>query len=102
MVTTKEKIVCPVCGEKISKQGVAGHNKSKKHLAALAKQSENILDPPVGTGKHIKVESVPSEEPKTQKLDIKPVPSIKSKNEVKDEQDKNTEKEEEWRGFFAD
>ena len=39
MVTTKEKIECPVCGEMISKQGVAGHNRSKKHLAALAEQN---------------------------------------------------------------
>lgn len=39
MVTTKEKIKCPVCGEMISKQGVAGHNRSKKHLAALAEQN---------------------------------------------------------------
>jgi hypothetical protein len=90
MVTTKEKYPCPVCGEMISKQGVAGHNKSKKHLAALEQQK-------TGTDK-IKQ---PPEEPKTQKLDIKPVPSIMPKIEVKHEQDTQTE-DEEWRGFFGD
>jgi hypothetical protein len=40
MVTQKDKYPCPVCGEMISAQGVAGHNRSKVHLAALEKQQE--------------------------------------------------------------
>jgi hypothetical protein len=39
MVTQKDKYSCPVCGEMISRQGIAGHNRSKKHLAALAEQN---------------------------------------------------------------
>lgn len=39
MVTKKEAIPCPVCGKLIHKQGAAGHNKSKYHLDALAKQN---------------------------------------------------------------
>ena len=43
MVTKKEQIPCPVCGKLIHKQGAAGHNKSKYHLDALAKQ--NVKEP---------------------------------------------------------
>ena len=39
MVTKKEASPCPVCGKLIHKQGAAGHNKSKYHLDALAKQN---------------------------------------------------------------
>ena len=55
MVTTKEKIECPVCGEMISKQGVAGHNRSKKHLAALAEQNakNEQQEPPKEQQEHI-------------------------------------------------
>ena len=66
MVTQKEKFECPVCGEMISKQGIAGHNKSKKHLDALAKQQELQ---------------------QTQNLEVqetKPAPSI-TKTEIKNE-----------------
>lgn len=67
MVTIKEKYECPVCGEMISKQGVAGHNKSKKHLAALEKQQQE-------------------QEPPNQEIQqTKPVPTITQKPEIKQE-----------------
>lgn len=67
MVTTKEKYECPVCHEMISKQGVAGHNKSKKHLAALEKQQQE--------------QQLPTQEVQQ----TKPVPTITKEPEVKQE-----------------
>jgi len=44
MVTKQEQTACPVCGKMVSQTGIAGHNKSKFHLDALAKQ--NAKDEP--------------------------------------------------------
>ena len=38
MVTKQEQKPCPVCGKMVSQTGIAGHNKSKFHLDALARR----------------------------------------------------------------
>jgi hypothetical protein len=82
MVTTKEKYPCPICGVEISAQGVAGHNKSKVHLAALEKQQQE-QQTPIRETQQIKPEptitkdQVVKQEVKQTKVDI--VKTTKSK-----------------------
>jgi hypothetical protein len=89
MVTPKDKYPCPVCGEMISAQGVAGHNKSKVHLAALENQQQEqkeqkqeiqqtkpvptiIKEPVIKQDiKQTKIEAVKTTKPKQEKQEIK-------------------------------
>ena len=78
---------CPICGTKLkvnSPQVIGVHERGKVHQAALKKKTDEPT-----------VKAQIPEQPKTQKLDIKPVEPKKNVENQK------TEKDEEWGGFFG-
>ena len=97
MVTKKEQFKCSVCGKLISAQGVSGHERSKYHLDALAKQN----------AKQNGIQHVPSIEPEI-------VPEIKgiqttvpegqndtNKDTREGQDEQHTEDSGEWDGYLC-